>query len=141
MAGVPGIVTAVRTTGSKGYWIQDPAPDTDPATSEGLFVYTGSAAPTVSVGDSVLVSGKVTEYYPGTGTQSVTELGSPVSTTVSTGNDLPGAVALNDSTVPGAYTPTANGGSIEGLPSGRASTPRTSTSPSRACAPRSTTPG
>ncbi|MFJ2393815.1 lamin tail domain-containing protein [Streptomyces sp. NPDC087843] len=116
VVGVPGIVTAVRTTGSKGYWIQDPTPDTDPATSEGLFVYTGSTAPTVSVGDAVLVSGKVTEYYPGTGTQSVTELGSPVSTTVSTGNALPDAVALNDSTVPGAYTPTENGGSIEGLP-------------------------
>ncbi|MGW3635569.1 lamin tail domain-containing protein [Streptomyces sp. NPDC005122] len=116
VVGVPGIVTAVRATGSKGYWIQDPTPDTDPATSEGLFVYTGSAAPTVSVGDSVLVSGKVTEYYPGTGTQSVTELGSPVSTTVSTGNALPDAVVLNDSTVPSTYTPTANGGTIEGLP-------------------------
>ncbi|MFD9002110.1 lamin tail domain-containing protein [Streptomyces sp. NPDC059582] len=116
VVGVPGVVTAVRTTGSKGYWIQDPAPDADPATSEGLFVYTGSAAPTVSVGDSVLVSGKISEYYPGTGTQSVTELGSPVFTTVSTGNALPGAVVLNDSTVPAAYTPTAGGGSIDALP-------------------------
>ncbi|TXS61410.1 MULTISPECIES: lamin tail domain-containing protein [unclassified Streptomyces] len=116
VVGVPGIVTAVRTTGSKGYWIQDPTPDTDPATSEGLFVYTGSTAPTVAVGDSVLVSGKVTEYYPGTGTQSVTELGSPVSTTLSAGNPLPAAVVLNDSTVPNTYTPTAGGGSIDDLP-------------------------
>ncbi|MFJ9350878.1 endonuclease/exonuclease/phosphatase family protein [Streptomyces sp. NPDC101237] len=115
VAGVPGVVTAVRTTGSKGYWIQDPAPDADPATSEGLFVYTGSAAPTVSVGDSVLVSGKVSEYYPSSAAQSVTELGSPVSTTLSTGNALPAPVALDASTVPGAYTPTAGGGSIEGL--------------------------
>ncbi|MER7931608.1 MULTISPECIES: endonuclease/exonuclease/phosphatase family protein [unclassified Streptomyces] len=115
VAGVPGIVTAVRTTGSKGYWIQDPAPDADPATSEGLFVYTGSAAPTVSVGDSVLVSGKVTEYYPSSAAQSVTELGSPVSTTLSTGNALPTPVALDASTIPAAYTPTAGGGSIEGL--------------------------
>ncbi|MGW2819837.1 endonuclease/exonuclease/phosphatase family protein [Streptomyces sp. NPDC001443] len=116
VVGVPGVVTAVRTTGSKGYWIQDPTPDADPATSEGLFVFTGSAAPTVSVGDSVLVSGKVTEYYPGTGTQSVTELGSPVSTTLSGGNALPDAVVLDDSTVPDTYTPTAGGGSIEALP-------------------------
>ncbi|MGW1724466.1 lamin tail domain-containing protein [Streptomyces sp. NPDC002306] len=116
VVGVPGVVTAVRTTGSKGYWIQDPSPDADPATSEGLFVYTGSAAPTVSVGDSVLVSGKISEYYPGTGTQSVTELGSPVSTTVATGGTLPDAVALNDSTVPATYTPTAAGGSIDALP-------------------------
>ncbi|WP_372511139.1 endonuclease/exonuclease/phosphatase family protein [Streptomyces cylindrosporus] len=115
VVGVPGIVTAVRTTGSKGYWIQDPNPDSDPATSEGLFVYTGSATPTVSVGDSVLVSGKVSEYYPSSTAQSVTELGSPVSTTLSTGNALPDPVALNDSTIPDAYTPTNNGGSIEGL--------------------------
>src|SRR5206468_2594920 len=53
---VPGIVTAVRTSGSKGFWFQDPNPDADPATSEGLFVYTGSA-PTVAAGDSAL------DYY------------------------------------------------------------------------------
>ena len=41
---VPGIVTAVRLAGSsRGFWIQDPNPDTDPATSEGIFVFTGSA--------------------------------------------------------------------------------------------------
>src|SRR5262249_8033536 len=56
---VPGIVTGVRAVGSsKGYWIQDPHPDTNPATSEGIFVFT-SSAPAVAVGDSVLVSGKV----------------------------------------------------------------------------------
>src|SRR5579875_434873 len=44
---VPGIVTTVRTKGSsKGFWFQDPDPDDNPATSEGLFVYTGST-PTV----------------------------------------------------------------------------------------------
>ena len=56
---VPGIVTGVRAVGSsKGYWIQDPSPDSNPATSEGIFVFT-SSAPTVAPGDSVLVSGKV----------------------------------------------------------------------------------
>src|SRR5581483_10442193 len=61
---VPGIVTGVRPTGSsKGYWVQDPNADNDPATSEGIFVFTGSA-PTVSPGDSVLVSGKVQDFYP-----------------------------------------------------------------------------
>ncbi|MFF7334033.1 endonuclease/exonuclease/phosphatase family protein [Streptomyces sp. NPDC008150] len=116
VVGVPGIVTAVRTTGSVGYWIQDPTPDADPATSEGLFVYTGSTAPTVSVGDSVLVSGKISEYYPGTGTQSVTELSGPLSTTLSTGNALPASVVLDDTTIPDTYTPTADGGSIDPLP-------------------------
>jgi uncharacterized protein len=61
---VPGIVTGVRGTGSgRGYWLQDPNADSNPATSEGIFVFT-SSAPTVKVGDSVLVSGKVSDFYP-----------------------------------------------------------------------------
>lgn len=112
---VPGIVTGVRTSGSKGYWIQDPAADADPRTSEGVFVYTGSAAPTVAVGDSVLVSGKVSEYYPSSTSQSVTELTAATATVLSGGNALPAAVAVDATSVPGAYIPAAGGGSIEAL--------------------------
>ncbi len=54
VSNVPGIVTGIRTTGTRGYWIQDPSPDADPASSEGVFVFTSS--PGVAVGDSVLVS-------------------------------------------------------------------------------------
>ncbi|MEV5904370.1 lamin tail domain-containing protein [Streptomyces sp. NPDC052127] len=110
---VPGIVTGVRTTGSKGYWIQDPAADADSRTSEGVFVYTGSATPTVGVGDSVLVSGKVSEYYPSSTSQSVTELTAPTATVLSSGNALPTAVTVDATSVPAAYLPTAGGGSIE----------------------------
>lgn len=40
---VAGIVTGIRTYGSsRGFWIQDPNPDADPATSEGVFVFTSS---------------------------------------------------------------------------------------------------
>ncbi|MFF4655147.1 endonuclease/exonuclease/phosphatase family protein [Streptomyces sp. NPDC001381] len=113
---VPGVVTGVRTSGSKGYWIQDPAADSDPRTSEGVFVYTGSAAPTVAVGDSVLVSGKVSEYYPSSTSQSVTELTGPTATVLSSGTALPSAVTLDAASVPSAYIPTAGGGSIESLP-------------------------
>ncbi len=112
---VPGIVTGVRTTGSKGYWIQDPAADSDPRTSEGVFVYTGSVTPTVAVGDSVLVSGKVSEYYPSSTSQSVTELTGATATVLSSGNALPAAVTLDATSVPSAYIPTAGGGSIESL--------------------------
>ena len=55
---VPGIVTVVA---SNRFWMQDPAPDADPATSEGIVVFTGST-PTVAVGDSVTVSGTVAEF-------------------------------------------------------------------------------
>jgi hypothetical protein len=39
VAAVPGIVTAVR---SSGFYMQDPEPDADDATSEGIFVYTST---------------------------------------------------------------------------------------------------
>jgi len=117
---VPGIVTALRTSGSKGFWIQDPTPDSDPATSEGIFVYT-SSAPTVAVGDSVLVSGKVSDYYElatgdttaTTSNLSTTELESPSVTTLSTGNPLPAPIVLSAANVPDTYAPDLGGANIE----------------------------
>ncbi len=58
---VTGVVTAVSTN---GFWMQDPQPDTNPATSEGVFVFT-SGKPTVTAGNALTVAGKVTEYRPG----------------------------------------------------------------------------
>ncbi|MER6499589.1 endonuclease/exonuclease/phosphatase family protein [Streptomyces sp. NPDC001455] len=115
VTGVPGVVTGVRATGSRGFWIQDTAPDADPRTAEGVFVFTGSAAPGVAVGDSVLVSGKVDEYYPSTTSQSVTEITAPKTTVLSSGNPLPAPVVLDAASVPDAYVPSAAGGSIDGL--------------------------
>ncbi|MFE0525456.1 endonuclease/exonuclease/phosphatase family protein [Streptomyces sp. NPDC058954] len=122
VADVPGIVTATRTYGSsRGFWIQDPTPDDDPATSEGVFVFT-SSTPKVAVGDSVTVSGTVSEYVPGgtsSGNQSVTEITKPTVTTVSTGNAVPAPTVIDAKSVPGEYTPAGDGaanGSINGLP-------------------------
>ncbi|MGW1811557.1 endonuclease/exonuclease/phosphatase family protein [Streptomyces sp. NPDC002078] len=118
---VPGIVTATRTYGSsRGFWIQDPSPDDNPATSEGVFVFT-SSTPKVAVGDSVTVTGTVSEYVPGgtaSGNQSVTEITKPTITTVSTGNAVPAPVVIDEDSVPDEYAPqgdTAAGGSINGL--------------------------
>ncbi|MFJ9561914.1 endonuclease/exonuclease/phosphatase family protein [Streptomyces fuscichromogenes] len=118
---VPGIVTATRTYGSsRGFWLQDPTPDDNPATSEGVFVFT-SSTPKVAVGDSVTVTGTVSEYVPGgatTGNQSLTEITKPTVTTVSTGNAVPAPVVIDKKSVPSAYTPTgdtAAGGSVNGL--------------------------
>ncbi|WP_069625482.1 endonuclease/exonuclease/phosphatase family protein [Streptomyces niveus] len=115
---VPGVVTAVRVSGSRGFWIQDTEPDNDPATSEGVFVFTGSSAPQVKAGDSVLVSAKVTEYYPGgqsSGSQSLTELTAPTTVVLSSGNPLPKAETIDATSVPEAYAPDAKGLSIESL--------------------------
>lgn len=43
----------------KGFFVQDPTPDDDPATSDGLFVY---SAQEVKPGDRVLVTGKAVEF-------------------------------------------------------------------------------
>ncbi|MFF7347006.1 endonuclease/exonuclease/phosphatase family protein [Streptomyces antimycoticus] len=116
---VPGTVTAIRAFGSsRGFWIQDTEPDRDPATSEAIFVFTGSTTPSVAVGDSVLVSGTVSEYYPGgkdAGLQSLTEISKATWTVRSSGNALPAAYRLTPSTIPDPYTPDAGSDSIEGL--------------------------
>ncbi len=121
---VPGIVTGVRAVGSsKGYWIQDPTPDGNPATSEGIFVFTGSA-PAVTPGDSVLVSGKVQEFYPlasgdtvaTTSNLSITEIDQTGVSVVSSGNALPAPIVLGPDTVPNNYAPDLGGGNIESTP-------------------------
>ncbi len=118
---VPGIVTAIRTKGSSlGYWIQDPNPDSDSATSEGMFVFTSSAD--VKVGDSVLVSGTVRDFYPlgagesvsSTSNLSVTEItGSPTAIVLSHDNALPAPIVIAPDTVPDRYAPDLGGGNIE----------------------------
>ncbi|WP_299792515.1 endonuclease/exonuclease/phosphatase family protein [uncultured Marivita sp.] len=89
-----GIVTAVD---SNGFYMQDATGDGDIATSDAIFVFTGST-PTVSTGDEVDVTGTVSEFYPGgasSGNLSTTQLaGSPEVTVLSTGNALPSAVIL-----------------------------------------------
>ncbi|MGX1671789.1 endonuclease/exonuclease/phosphatase family protein [Streptomyces sp. NPDC055400] len=119
---VAGVVTGVRGYGSsKGFWIQDTAPDADPATSEGVFVFT-SSAPKAVTGDAVTVSGTVSEYVPGgasSGNQSVTEITKPTVTVVSSGNALPAATVIDAKSVPAAYAPAgdpAANGSVNALP-------------------------
>lgn len=119
---VTGIVTGVRTYGSsRGFWIQDPNPDADPATSEGVFVFT-SSTPKVAVGDAVTVSGTVSEFVPGgtsSGNQALTEIVRPTVTVVSNGNAVPAATVIDARSVPSAYAPegdAAANGSVNGLP-------------------------
>lgn len=80
---VPGIVSVVT---SSGFYMQDPVGDGNPATSEGIFVYTGSA-PSVTSGTQVLVSGKVTEYRRGNVATNltITEIGGTVTVTPTSG--------------------------------------------------------
>ncbi|MFM8298894.1 MAG: 5'-nucleotidase C-terminal domain-containing protein [Microcystis aeruginosa] len=84
VSGVVGILTAFNTRRDNtqssptfgqliidGFYLQDPDPDNDPRTSEGIFVFTGSQRFeelnrkfNFTVGDSVKVSGQVQENRP-----------------------------------------------------------------------------
>ncbi len=89
-----GIVTAVDTG---GFYLQDPTGDGDIATSDAIFVSTGGA-PGVSVGDELEVTGAVSEFFPGSGGLSITQLsGSPIITTLSTENTVPAPIIIGAS--------------------------------------------
>src|SRR5450830_227209 len=76
-----GVVTA-KVAG--GFFLQDAGGDGDPATSDGLFIYSSSAADNVSVGQLVRVTGTVVEFTPTGATRSYTEM-----------KDVTAAVALS----------------------------------------------
>jgi predicted extracellular nuclease len=77
VGGVPGVVT---TSVGNGFYLQDPDPDGDVRTSEGVFVFTGSGGTKPPAGTSVTVSGRVQEFRPGATGLTVTEIASPTVT-------------------------------------------------------------
>jgi predicted extracellular nuclease len=89
-----GIVFALK---SNGFFIQEPdaGVDGDEATSEGIFVFT-SAAPVVSRGDFVQVSGTVSEFVPGADPNQppLTELTFATTSVLSSGHPLPAATVI-----------------------------------------------
>lgn len=89
-----GLVIGVQ---SNGFYLQDPAGDDNPATSDGIFVYT-SSAPRVKAWECVLVRGaEATEYYE------KTELTTPRSI-----ETLPGELCGSGLSVPLAPLPAPN---------------------------------
>ncbi|WFC16043.1 ExeM/NucH family extracellular endonuclease [Aeromonas salmonicida] len=58
-----GVVTQVVSGLYKGFFIQDPQGDGDPASSDGLFVYSTQTNSAIVPGAEVCVSGKVKEYF------------------------------------------------------------------------------
>ncbi len=66
--GVTGIAGKVTAIAGNGFYIQDPTPDADDATSDAIFVFTGSGSALLSarrIGEAVKVSGTVSEFRPG----------------------------------------------------------------------------
>ncbi|MGB3652382.1 MAG: hypothetical protein WBA41_14355, partial [Rivularia sp. (in: cyanobacteria)] len=99
-----GIVTAVD---SNGFYIQDATGDNNSATSDAIFVFT-STSTSVQVGDEVEVTGTVSEFFPGgadTGNLSTTQISSPSTSVISSGNTLPTATIIGTG---GRIPPTEN---------------------------------
>ena len=91
-----GVVTAVA---SNSFYVQDSEGDGDPATSDGLFVFTGDAPP-VEVGQWIEATGEVSEFIPGgadTGNLSTTQLFQPEIKVVSSDYPLPHPVIIGAS--------------------------------------------
>lgn len=97
-----GVVTAVDTTGSKGFYIQDPNGDGNAATSDGIFVFTGTTTPTVSVGQIVRVSGTVAEFSGTAGSLSLTQITAPTVTVIGSGTIAATIIGEGGSTPPTA---------------------------------------
>ncbi len=60
---VEGVVSAVTTGLTRGFYLQALSDDGNPLTSEGLFVYTGQTTSDLEPGDVVCAKGQVQEYY------------------------------------------------------------------------------
>lgn len=101
-----GIVTGLR---SNGFFIETPdaQQDSNPNTSEGIFVFTSSAPPAAAaIGNSVAVTGTIAEFIPAADPVSppLTEFSATglMVSQLSTGNPLPTPVTLTAAdTVPG----------------------------------------
>ena len=87
-----GVVTAKR---GNGFFLQaaDADVDADPATSEGIFVFTSVAPNMVAVGDRARVVATVDEFF-GSSATPTTELVSPSVSVLASGLALPAAVEL-----------------------------------------------
>ena len=94
MTNVEGVVTVVRFD---GFYFQSLAPDTDPATSEGIFVFT-ETVPSVKEGDVVVLDGQIAELTPGGGygNLSITTIIDPVVTVMKSGVALPEPAVIGE---------------------------------------------
>ncbi|HYP18494.1 MAG TPA: S-layer homology domain-containing protein, partial [Chloroflexia bacterium] len=132
VSNIPGIVTGIITppgNNNDGFYLQDPTSDANDSTSEAIFVHTGNA-PTVSVGNSLLVGGTVSEFRPGGsgsdnltltqigGTLSITVISTtavlPTPVVIGTGGRIPPTTIIEDDTsgsveTSGAFDPAQDG--------------------------------
>src|ERR687896_527546 len=94
VSNVQGVVTARR---NNGFFIQDPQPDADEKTSEGLFVFTSSRpAAEIAVGKAVRVNGTVGEFRGAANALGLTQIQGGPRVTVTGDGDAIAPTLLGD---------------------------------------------
>jgi len=113
---VSGLVTA---KGPSGFWLRSTTPDSDPRTSESIYVYGSSAVSSVAVGDIITLDGKVSEYRSSSVYVPLTEITSPSNIKVLSSGNAVEAVVIGENA--GLSPPTEqfsslDNGDVFGLP-------------------------
>jgi len=93
-----GVVT-LFTANSANFWLQDPAGDGEPGTSDGIFVSGGGypdEGPRPAVGDSIRIIAKVEEQQFGNALPLTRLRSVALIEVLSSGNPLPAPIELND---------------------------------------------
>jgi predicted extracellular nuclease len=125
VSNVPGVVTSVRPN---SFTMQDATGDGSAATSDAILVFANGIGGSVSVGQAVTVSGRVTEFRPGGATSTnltTTEITSPAvtpggpgaaiaQTVIGAGGRVPPTSVIEDDATgdvetSGTYDPAADG--------------------------------
>ncbi|KAF2732759.1 DNase I-like protein [Polyplosphaeria fusca] len=108
VSNVSGIVTA---KGPDGLWLRSTAPDRDDKTSESIYVFGRTFGANLTVGDEIVVGGRVQEFRSNKDYLYLTELSSPtLQEKVSTGNKVKPLVIGKDTLDP----PTEQYSSLDG---------------------------
>lgn len=98
LTNITGVVTA---KGPDGLWLRSPTPDNDPRTSESLYVFGRTFGANLTVGDTIVVGGRVVEYRSNKDYIPLTELTNPVlEKKVSSGNTVKPLVIGKDTLAP-----------------------------------------
>ncbi|KAF2194244.1 DNase I-like protein [Zopfia rhizophila CBS 207.26] len=115
VSNVSGIVTA---KGPDGLWIRSPTPDRDARTSESVYVFGRYFGGNITVGDAIVLNGKVQEYRSNKDYLYLTEISSPqLVTKISKGNVVkPSVIAKDTSDPPAQQYSSLDGGDVFAVP-------------------------
>jgi hypothetical protein len=109
VSNVSGIVTA---KGPDGIWLRDSFPSSDPRTSDSIYVFGRNFSSNLTVGDKIVLGGRVTEYRSNKDYLFLTQIDRPtLSLRVSSGNAVKPLVIGKDTLDPPteAYSGLDNG--------------------------------